>query len=57
LVVTAIGLAVETWGSGCSLFVWAAVMALAWFGFIGDLINVMVLGRRIARVERDVNPP
>lgn len=53
--ITAIGLAIEAWGSGCSLLVWAAVMALAWFGFIGDLINVIVLRRRIARAEQNDN--
>ena len=57
LVITTIGLAIETWAAGCPLLVWVAVMALAWFGFIGDLLNVIVLGRRISRAERIVNPP
>lgn len=53
--ITTIGLVMEAWGSGCSLFVWIVVMVLAWFGFIGDVLNVIVLHRRIARAERDVN--
>jgi hypothetical protein len=56
LLVTAVGIAIEIWGSGCSLWVWIAIMALAWFGFVGDLINVFDLRRRIARAERSINP-
>lgn len=57
LLVTAVGTAIEIWGNGCSLWVWMAVMAIAWFSVVGDLINVIVLSRRIARAEQAVNQP
>jgi hypothetical protein len=53
VVATGVGVAIQVWGAGCSWWVWVALMVIAWHGFIGDLINVLYLGRRIAAAERN----
>ena len=40
------------WLLGLGWWLWLAVLALGAFGLVGDLINIVWLGRRIALAER-----
>ena len=50
---TALLAVVHDFVGGLHFALWAVVLFFGWFGFIGDLINVVVLSRCIARAEQD----
>lgn len=54
LAATVVGIAVHMGrDGGLPWWVWGLLIVVAWYGFVGDLINVVYLRRRIGAVERD----
>jgi hypothetical protein len=55
--VTAVGVVAQVWGNGLPWWVWVVLLVVAWHGFVGDLINVLYLRRRLAAAGRDPAAP
>jgi hypothetical protein len=49
---TALLVAVHVYAWQLHWTLWAFLLALGWFGFVGDLVNIVALSRAMARAKR-----